>query len=72
MRCFRRCQLSWHITLPNIYEGVLDASVNICCKLKLLFLEKRLSFRVDSGCLYNRLLSKTQKLLSFTQPKMRV
>ena len=27
-------------TQPNIYEGVIDASVNICCKLKLVFLEK--------------------------------
>ena len=30
--------------LPNIYEGVIDASMNTCCKLKLVFLEKRLSF----------------------------
>ena len=28
------------LKLPNIYEGVIDASVNACCKLKLLFLEK--------------------------------
>ena len=49
MRRFRGGQLSWHLTLPNIYEGVIDASVNICCKLKLVFSEKRLtSFRVDS------------------------
>ena len=44
MRRFRGCQLSWHIKLPNIYEGVIDASVNTCCKLKLVFLEKRLQF----------------------------
>ena len=42
VRRFLRCQLSWHITLPNIYEGVIDASVNTCRKLKLLFFEKRL------------------------------
>ena len=42
MRRFRGCQLSRHIKLPNIYEGVIDASVNTCCKLKLVFLEKRL------------------------------
>ena len=42
MRRFRGCQLLWHIKLPNIYEGVIDASVNACCKLKLAFLEKRL------------------------------
>ena len=41
MRRFRGCQLSWHIKLPNIYEGVIDASVNTCCKLNLVFLEKR-------------------------------
>ena len=46
MRRFRGCQLSWHIKLPNVYEGVIDASVNTC-------------FREDSGCLYTRLLSKT-------------
>ena len=40
MRRFRGCQLSRHIKLPNIYEGVIDASVNTCCKLKLVFLEK--------------------------------
>ena len=28
--------------LPNVYEGVIDASVNTCCELKLVFLEKRL------------------------------
>ena len=42
MRSFRGCQLSCHLKLPKIYEGVIDASVNICCKLKLIFLEKRL------------------------------
>ena len=41
MRRFRGCQLSWHIEVPNIYEGVIDASLNTCCKLKLVFLEKR-------------------------------
>ena len=59
MRRFRGSQLSWHIKLPNIYEGVIDASMNTCCKLKLVFLESVFSFRVDSGCLYTRLLSKT-------------
>ena len=38
---FRGCQLAWHLKLLNIYEGVIDASVNNCCKLKLVFLEKR-------------------------------
>ena len=42
MRRFRGCQLSWHLKLPNIYEGVIDASLITCCKLKLVFLEKRL------------------------------
>ena len=42
MRRFRGSQLSWHVKLPNIYEGVTDASVNTCCKLKLVSLEKRL------------------------------
>ena len=28
--------------LFNIYEGVIDESVNTCCKLKFVFLEKRL------------------------------
>ena len=46
IRRFRGCQLS--CKLSNINEGVIDASVNACCKLKLVFLEKRLSFRVDS------------------------
>ena len=27
-----------------MYEGVIDESVNTCCKLKLVFLEKRLWF----------------------------
>ena len=26
----------------NIYEGVIDASSNTCCKPKIVFLEKRL------------------------------
>ena len=42
MRRFRDCQLSGNLKLLNIYEGVIDASVNTCCKLKLVFLEKRL------------------------------
>ena len=43
MRRFRGCQLSWHlIKLPNINEDVIDASVNTCCKLNLVFSEKRL------------------------------
>ena len=42
MRRFRGCQLSWHLKLPNIYEGVIDESVYTCCKFKLVFLEKRL------------------------------
>ena len=33
---------SLDLKVPNIYEGVIDASVNTCCKLKLVFLEKRL------------------------------
>ena len=40
MRRFRGCRLSWHLNLPNIHEGVIDASVNTCCKLKFVFLEK--------------------------------
>ena len=44
MRRFRGCQLSWYLELPNIYEDVIDASVNTCCKLKLVFSEKRLLF----------------------------
>ena len=35
MQCFRGCQLLWHIKLPDIYERVIDVSVNTCCKLKL-------------------------------------
>ena len=43
MRRFRGCQLSWHLLkLSNIYEGVIDASVNTYCKLKIVFLGKRL------------------------------
>ena len=42
MRRFRGCQLSWNLKLLHIYEGMIDASVNTCCKLKLVFLEKRL------------------------------
>ena len=42
IRRFRGCQLSYK--LPNINEGVIDTSVNACCKLKLVFLEKRLQF----------------------------
>ena len=42
MRLFRGCWLSRDLNLPNIYEGVIDASVNTCRKLKLLFFEKRL------------------------------
>ena len=47
MRRFHGCQLSWNLLkLPNIYEDVIDANVNTCCKLKIVFLEQR--FRVDS------------------------
>ena len=43
MQRFRGCQLSWRLLkLPNIYEDVIDESVNTCCKLKIVFLEKRL------------------------------
>ena len=42
MRRFRGCQLLWYLKLPNIYEDVIDASVNTHCKLKLVFSEKRL------------------------------
>ena len=42
IRRFRGCQLSWHLKLSNIYGGVIDESVNTCCKLRLVFLEKRL------------------------------
>ena len=49
MRRFRGCQLSWYLLkLPNIYEGVIDASVNTCCKLKIDFWKSVFSFRVDS------------------------
>ena len=34
MRRFRGCQLSWHIKLPNIYEGVIDASVTKNARVK--------------------------------------
>ena len=44
LRRFPGCQLSWHLELPNIYEDVINASVNTCCKLKLVFSEKRLWF----------------------------
>ena len=37
MRRFRGCQRSWHLELPHIYEGMIDESVNTCCKLKLIF-----------------------------------
>ena len=30
------------VKLPNVYEGVIDASVNTYCKVKLIFLQKRL------------------------------
>ena len=68
MRRFRGCQLSWHIKLPNIYEGVIDASVNTCCKLKLVFLEKRQDslvfgqtvFRNQMGILYQILWCMSQ------------
>ena len=37
------------ILYPNIYEGVIDASVNTCCTLKLVFFWRSIcSFRVDS------------------------
>ena len=42
MRRVRGCQLSWNLKLLKIYEGMIDASVNTFCKLKLVFLEKRL------------------------------
>ena len=41
-RRFRGHQPLWYHKLPNIYEGVIDASLNTCCKLKFVFLEKRL------------------------------
>ena len=44
LRRFPGCQLSWYLELPNIYEDVINASVNTCCKLKLVFSEKRLWF----------------------------
>ena len=44
LRRFPGCQLSWHLELPNIYEDVINASVNTCCKLKLVSSEKRLWF----------------------------
>ena len=34
------CQLLCDLKLPNIYEGMIDASVNTYWKLKLVFLEK--------------------------------
>ena len=35
--------------LPNIYEGVINASVNTCCTFKLVFFWRSVcSFRVDS------------------------
>ena len=40
MRRFRGCQPSLKIPLL-ITEDVTDASVNTCCMLKLVFLEKR-------------------------------
>ena len=46
MRRFRGCRLSWHLKLSNIYEGVINASVNTYCKIKLVYLQKR--FRVES------------------------
>ena len=48
MRRFRGCRLSWHLKLPNIYEGVIDASVNTYCKVKLIFCKSVFSFRVES------------------------
>ena len=48
MRRFHSCQLSWHLLkLPNIYEDVIDANENTCCKLKIDFLKSVFSFRVD-------------------------
>ena len=42
------CQLLCDLKLPNIYEGMIDASVNTYCKLKLVFLESVFSFWVDN------------------------
>ena len=44
MRRFSGCQLSWYLLkIPWLIftQDVTDASVNTCCKLKLVFLEKR-------------------------------
>ena len=69
MRRFRGCQLSCHLLKrPNIYEDVIDASVNTCCKLKLVFLEKRQDslvfgqtvFRNQMGILYQILWCMSQ------------
>ena len=49
MRRFRGCQLSWHLKLPNIYEAVIDASVNHPVVSSSLYFRKSVfSFRVDS------------------------
>ena len=32
----------WYLNLTNIYQSVIDAGLNTCCKLKLVFLVKRL------------------------------
>ena len=56
MRRFRGCQLSWHLKLPNIYEGMIDASVNtrlyyywvLHIQAWAYFWKSVCSFRVDS------------------------
>ena len=56
MRRFRGCQLSWHLKLPNIYEGMIDASVNtrlyyywvLQIQAWVYFWKSVCSFRVDS------------------------
>ena len=71
MRRFRGCQLSLHIKLPNIYEGMIDTSVKSTrCELKLVVLECVFSLRVDSGCLYTRLLSKRAAKFYLTKKRV--
>ena len=56
MRRFRGCQLSWHLKLPNIYEGMIDASANtrlyyywvLQIQAWVYFWKSVCSFRVDS------------------------
>ena len=56
MRRFRGCQLSRHLKLPNIYEGMIDASANtrlyyywvLQIQAWVYFWKSVCSFRVDS------------------------